>query len=148
MVIDTDQDQYSGSWISDPIINELLFGRRGAIFLSASLIFVCSIGSAFVSHPWQLLIWRIFLGVGMGCKAAVVPVFAAEIAPGHLRGECRELDLTFDFLTVLADLGARLTGNELADIRFSRHISRVLRKSGCFHRKYVNASPRICCNTN
>ena len=35
---------------------------------------------------WKLLICRAVLGVGMGGKAAVVPVFLAEIAPSHLRG--------------------------------------------------------------
>jgi MFS family permease len=34
----------------------------------------------------MLLAFRISLGIGMGWKASTVPVFAAEIAPAHLRG--------------------------------------------------------------
>jgi MFS family permease len=74
-------------WISDPV-NELVYGRRGAIALSALLVFASSIGAAFTKGSWGLLfLCRALLGIGMGCKAAVVPVFAAEIAPAHLRGK-------------------------------------------------------------
>lgn len=34
----------------------------------------------------ELLACRILLGIGMGAKASVVPVFAAEVAPAHIRG--------------------------------------------------------------
>lgn len=54
--------------------------------MSAVLIFSSAIASAFMGRWWQLLICRVFLGIGMGGKAAVVPVFLAEIAPSHMRG--------------------------------------------------------------
>jgi MFS family permease len=54
---------------------------------SAAIIFASAIGSAFVQNWRSLIGLRALLGIGMGCKAAVVPVFAAEIAPAHLRGE-------------------------------------------------------------
>lgn len=78
----------SGCWFSDPLINEFLFGRRGAIWVSAFLIFISATGGALARNTTELLIWRVVLGLGMGCKASVVPVFAAEIAPPHLRGNC------------------------------------------------------------
>nr|POF12771.1 putative polyol transporter 3 [Quercus suber] len=74
-----------GCWLSDPL-NEYFFGRRSAIFVSACIILASVIGGA-CSHTWQeLLACRVILGIGMGSKASVTPVFAAEIAPGHLRG--------------------------------------------------------------
>lgn len=74
-----------GCWISDPI-NEYFFGRRPAICFSGILIFASMIGSA-TSQTWrQLLACRALLGIGMGCKASVVPVFAAEVSPAHIRG--------------------------------------------------------------
>jgi MFS family permease len=75
-----------GTFLSDSL-NEIFFGRRNAILISAMIVFAASIVSALVTD-WRLLLgMRALLGIGMGCKAAVVPVFAAEIAPAHLRGE-------------------------------------------------------------
>nr|POF26310.1 myo-inositol transporter 2 [Quercus suber] len=74
-----------GCWLSDPL-NEYFFGRRSAIFVSACIILAAAVGGA-CSRTWQeLLACRVLLGIGMGSKASVTPVFAAEIAPGHLRG--------------------------------------------------------------
>jgi MFS family permease len=79
-------------------------GRRVPIAISAIFILGPAIGSGCCNTWWQLLICRFLLGLGMGkcsrettlflhsanvvtgCKAAVVPVYAAEIAPSHLRG--------------------------------------------------------------
>jgi MFS family permease len=44
------------------------------------------LGSA-VSQSWQqLFITRLLLGIGMGCKASTVPIFAAENVPAVIRG--------------------------------------------------------------
>jgi MFS family permease len=76
-----------GCWISDPLQSRFL-GRRGAIFASGLLCIIASIGAATVSrHWWHLLIWRGILGLGLGAKASVTPIFAAEISPAHLRGK-------------------------------------------------------------
>lgn len=76
-----------GCWLSDPLQSSIL-GRRGAIFGSACLCIMASIGAASVRTPhwWHLLIWRGVLGLGLGAKAAVTPIFGAEISPNHLRG--------------------------------------------------------------
>ena len=92
-----------GCWLSDPL-NEYFFGRRAAICISALIILASIIGSAATNHWTQLLACRILLGIGMGSKASVVPVFvsygiaelagcllihrnkAAEVAPAHIRG--------------------------------------------------------------
>ena len=74
-----------GCWLSDPV-SESFAGRRAPICLSGILILASIIGCA-LSQTWvQLLGCRILLGIGMGCKASVVAVFAAEVAPAHVRG--------------------------------------------------------------
>ena len=74
-----------GCWLSDPVQSKIL-GRRGAIFGSACVCFIAALGAA-CSHHWKtLLVWRAFLGVGLGMKASVTPIFGAEVAPSHLRG--------------------------------------------------------------
>jgi MFS family permease len=82
-------------------------GRRPVIFIAAIFSLIPMIGCA-VSQNWvQLLICRLLLGVGMGCKAAVgeqiqaseecshsnkmaVPIYAAETAPTTIRGKSRD----------------------------------------------------------
>lgn len=44
------------------------------------------IGCALCDTWQQLLGCRLLLGIGMGVKASVVAVFAAEVAPAHIRG--------------------------------------------------------------
>ena len=86
----------SGCWLSDPLNN--FFGRRGCIFISAVFCALSPIGSAvaqsecasycerictilIISLAWeQLFVTRLLLGIGMGCKGASIPIFAAENA--------------------------------------------------------------------
>jgi MFS family permease len=91
----------SGCWCSDPLNN--YFGRRGTIFASAVFCFLSPIGSAVAQSEscklaanvsptdlctaWdQLLVTRLLLGIGMGCKGSTVPIFSAENAPASVRG--------------------------------------------------------------
>ncbi|KIV87956.1 hypothetical protein, variant [Exophiala mesophila] len=75
---------FLGCWCSDPL--NKYFGRRGTIFVSAVFCFLAPIGSA-VAQTWeQLLVTRLLLGIGMGCKGSTVPIFSAENAPASIRG--------------------------------------------------------------
>jgi MFS family permease len=73
-----------GCWMSDPMNNYL--GRRGTIFLTACILLVTPIGSAFTQTWQQLFAVRLVLGLGMGMKGSTVPIFAAELAPAQIRG--------------------------------------------------------------
>ncbi|KAL1645247.1 hypothetical protein SLS58_003954 [Diplodia intermedia] len=73
-----------GCWISDPLNNYT--GRRGTIFFSAVFCFASVIGAAFTQNWVQLFFCRCLLGIGMGSKAATVPVYAAENSPAFFRG--------------------------------------------------------------
>jgi sugar porter (SP) family MFS transporter len=73
-----------GAWCSDPLNN--LLGRRGTIFVTALVLIATPIASGF-THSWEtLVVVRLILGLGMGCKGATVPVFAAENSPATIRG--------------------------------------------------------------
>ncbi|CAF9937205.1 MAG: hypothetical protein HETSPECPRED_010587 [Heterodermia speciosa] len=75
---------FIGCWLSDPLNN--YFGRRGTIFFAAVFCLLSVIGSGF-SQTWpQLFVTRLLLGIGMGAKASVVPIFAAENCPAAIRG--------------------------------------------------------------
>ncbi|KAF2664939.1 hypothetical protein BT63DRAFT_482841 [Microthyrium microscopicum] len=75
----------AGCWLSDPL-NEWIYGRRGAIFIAACFTLTAVLGQAFCKTKWELLVFRIILGLGMGAKASVVPIYAAEVSPARLRG--------------------------------------------------------------
>ncbi|WWC90921.1 uncharacterized protein L201_005859 [Kwoniella dendrophila CBS 6074] len=73
-----------GCYSSDPINN--LIGRRGAIFIAAIILIATPIAMGF-THTWQeLLIVRIFFGIGIGLKGSTIPIFSAEVAPTVIRG--------------------------------------------------------------
>lgn len=74
-----------GAFLCDPL-TELVTGRRGALFVSGLFTFAASIGAAY-TNSWQtLLATRVFLGIGMGSKTSVVPVYESEVSPARLRG--------------------------------------------------------------
>ena len=74
-----------GAFLVDPL-TELVTGRRGALFVAAVFTFAASIGAAYV-HSWQALFaTRVLLGIGMGAKTSVVPVYESEVSPARLRG--------------------------------------------------------------
>ncbi|KAI6782601.1 Arabinose-proton symporter-like protein [Emericellopsis cladophorae] len=73
-----------GCWMSDPINN--LLGRRGTVFVASQFCLWPVIASAFCNDWQSLLGCRLLLGVGMGSKAATVPIYAAEATPAPIRG--------------------------------------------------------------
>ncbi|KAI9698086.1 MAG: hypothetical protein M1820_007594 [Bogoriella megaspora] len=74
-----------GAWISDPI--SYARGRRLTLLVAGLCSFVAPIGCAYSNYWYQLLIWRIFLGIGIGVKSSVVPVLEAEAFTPQLRGK-------------------------------------------------------------
>ncbi|KAI3402352.1 hypothetical protein KGF56_004760 [Candida oxycetoniae] len=75
-----------------------LWGRRIGI-LSAMLFYVVGIiVQISSSHAWyQVMIGRIFSGIGVGCLSVVCPMFISEVCPKHLRGTlvcCFQLMIT------------------------------------------------------
>ena len=76
-----------GAFLCDPL-TELVTGRRGALFVAGLFTFSSSIGAAYC-HSWQALFaTRVLLGIGMGAKTSVVPVYESEVSPARLRGTC------------------------------------------------------------
>ncbi|KUJ16458.1 uncharacterized protein LY89DRAFT_558025, partial [Mollisia scopiformis] len=96
-----------GAWISDPL-NEYFYGRRGALFIAGLFSFVGVVGSAFC-QAWQSLFFcRLLVGVGMGAKASVVPIFESEIAPARIRGRLLVSWQTFTALGIFLGSAANL----------------------------------------
>ncbi|WOO76526.1 Putative polyol transporter 1 [Vanrija pseudolonga] len=73
-----------GVWLSDPLNHYL--GRRGEIFLTALILIATPIASGFAKNWGSMIAIRIVMGIGIGAKAATVPIYAAEMAPTPIRG--------------------------------------------------------------
>ena len=89
-----------GCWLSDPL-NEYFWGRRGALFIAGLLTVAASIGSA-CTYDWKaLFVGRLFLGIGIGAKASVVPIFESEVAPPNTRGRLLVTWQTFTAIGIM-----------------------------------------------
>lgn len=72
------------AWASEPVNN--ILGRRGTIFSTGLFCIFPVLAQAFTRNWWELLICRMFMGLGMGIKISTIPVFSAEVAPASIRG--------------------------------------------------------------
>ena len=72
------------AWAADPLNNWI--GRRGAIFLTGLFCIGPVLAQAFTHSWWQLLVCRLFMGLGMGIKISVIPIYTAEVSPASIRG--------------------------------------------------------------
>jgi MFS family permease len=72
------------AWAADPVNN--YFGRRGTVFITGLFCIFPVLGQAFTQTWWELMICRLFMGLGMGIKISTIPVFSAEVAPASIRG--------------------------------------------------------------
>ncbi|KAL4802307.1 hypothetical protein BDV18DRAFT_154357 [Aspergillus unguis] len=84
-----------GTWLSDPL-QEGLFGRRPALFASGIFCTAFVLATARCNDWPEFLVCRFLLGIGIGAKASVAPVFAAEAAIDHLRGRLLMMWQLFD----------------------------------------------------
>ncbi|SEB80576.1 MFS transporter, SP family, sugar:H+ symporter [Paramicrobacterium humi] len=62
------------------------YGRLRVIFIGGILFLVSSIGAGLTFSPWDLLVWRILGGLGIGIASVVTPAYIAEISPRQVRG--------------------------------------------------------------
>lgn len=58
----------------------------------ASILFTLSaIGSGFAFGAWDLIVWRVVGGVGVGAASVIAPAYIAEISPASIRGRLGSL---------------------------------------------------------
>jgi sugar porter (SP) family MFS transporter len=62
------------------------FGRRPTILVAAGLFTVGAAVEAFAPGPAVLVVGRLIVGFGVGVASVAAPLYAAEMAPAHLRG--------------------------------------------------------------
>lgn len=79
----------AGAWFAGPVADR--YGRVRVMLIAAALFAISSIGSGLAFAVWDLIIWRILAGVGIGIASVIAPAYIAEIAPAHIRGRLGSL---------------------------------------------------------
>lgn len=99
-----------GAWFAGPLADRL--GRVKVMLLAAALFIISAIGSALAFAAWDLTIWRVIGGFGVGAASVIAPAYIAEIAPAKMRGRLGSLQ---QLAIVLGIFVALLTDYLLAE---------------------------------
>lgn len=70
-----------GLWFADKL------GRRKTMMISAMCFMISAIGSSIAVNIEGFVFWRFLGGIGIGLAMMTSPIYIAELAPRHLRGQ-------------------------------------------------------------
>ncbi|MDL9980671.1 sugar porter family MFS transporter [Microbacterium sp. ASV49] len=83
------------------------FGRLRVMLLGAIMFFASSLGAGLAFAVWDLALWRVIGGLGIGIASVIAPAYIAEIAPKQIRGglaSLQQLAITLGiFVALLSD---------------------------------------------
>jgi MFS transporter, SP family, sugar:H+ symporter len=83
------------------------WGRIRVMVLAAVLFSVSALGSGIAFGPWDLILWRVIGGLGVGAASVIAPAYIAEISPAAVRGRLGSLQqmaiVTGIFVALLSD---------------------------------------------
>ena len=111
-----------GAWFAGYLAER--FGRRKVMLVAAALFMLSAFGQAFPLGIYDLCLWRLIGGAGIGVASVMAPMYIAEIAPAQLRGRMGSLQ---QFAIVIGIFATGLTnylilnaagGNSLNDWLF------------------------------
>lgn len=74
------------------------------MIIGAGFFFISAFGSGYAFSVWDLTIWRVIGGLGIGIASVVAPAYIAEISPKLLRGRLaslQQLAITLGIFTAL-----------------------------------------------
>ena len=94
-----------GAWFAGSLSNR--YGRIPVMVIAAILFFVSAIGSGLAFGVWDLIVWRLVGGLGVGAASVIAPAYIAEVAPARYRGRLGSLQqlaiVTGIFISLLVD---------------------------------------------
>lgn len=70
-------------------------GRRSIIIYADVLFIGGALWQAVTSSVWGMIVGRAIVGLAIGGASMIVPLYIAELAPGHLRGRLTTVQLLF-----------------------------------------------------
>jgi MFS transporter, SP family, sugar:H+ symporter len=96
-------------------------GRIRVMTLASALFTISALGSGLAFGPWDLIVWRVIGGLGVGAASVIAPAYIAEIAPASIRGRLGSLQqlaiVTGIFVALLSDAFlARIAGGAAEEL--------------------------------
>ena len=83
------------------------WGRLKVMLVGAIMFFASSVGAGLAFSAWDLGLWRVVGGLGIGIASVVAPAYIAEVAPRQIRGglaSLQQLAITIGiFAALLSD---------------------------------------------
>ncbi len=67
-----------GAYLAGRIADRI--GRRWTMIIGAGFFFISAFGSGYAFSVWDLTIWRVIGGLGIGIASVVAPAYIAEIS--------------------------------------------------------------------
>ncbi len=74
----------AGAWYAGSLADR--FGRVRAMQVAALLLATSALGSGLAFGVWELILWRVVGGVGVGVASVIAPTYIAEVSPARVRG--------------------------------------------------------------
>ncbi|KRE84827.1 MFS transporter [Rhodanobacter sp. Soil772] len=91
-----------GAWYAGMLANR--FGRVRTMQVAAVLLVASALGSGLVTAVWDLILWRLVGGVGVGVASVIAPTYIAEVSPAHIRGRLGSMQQLAIVLGIFAAL--------------------------------------------
>ncbi|WFD33273.1 hypothetical protein MCUN1_000086 [Malassezia cuniculi] len=134
---------FAGCWLTEPLNH--FFGRRGTIFIGASICFATCIWQGVTNTWWHLFISRLVLGLGIGPNSATVPMYAAECAPPLIRGALTMQWQTWTAFGIMLGYCADLVLLKVSDVENITGLNwRLMLASACIPALFLMAQVFLC----
>ncbi|MGB5952495.1 MAG: sugar porter family MFS transporter, partial [Ornithinimicrobium sp.] len=79
----------AGAYLAGRLADRL--GRIRVMVMAAALFFISAVGSGLAFTEWDLILWRVVGGLGVGAASVIAPAYIAEISPASIRGRMGSL---------------------------------------------------------
>jgi SP family sugar:H+ symporter-like MFS transporter len=91
-----------GAWYAGMLANR--FGRVRTMQVAAVLLVASALGSGLATAVWDLILWRLVGGIGVGVASVIAPTYIAEVSPAHIRGRLGSMQQLAIVLGIFAAL--------------------------------------------
>ncbi len=79
----------AGAYLAGKVADR--YGRIPAMKIGALLFLVSALGTGLAFGVWDLILWRLVGGLGIGLASVIAPAYISEISPRHVRGRLASL---------------------------------------------------------